>query len=90
MTELVPPTAQDLLHVVAQARDTPGEPAVEPFSSMEVIWLISWAETRYGVEFDLGDNDLAEMSTAGDAARALGHLIALARQAGARDETAVP
>ena len=51
----------------------------ELLSSLELAWLLHRVEVQYGVDVELGDEQLAEMSTVSRAATVLADVIAGAR-----------
>jgi acyl carrier protein len=53
----------------------PGE-VVEKIGSLELAWLISEVEQRYGRRLDLDDDTLSQMTTVSGAVAAIGQMLA--------------
>lgn len=73
---------QEVLHrdevvaMLAALGDRPGEEVGDAIGSLEVTWLITQVEQRYGVTLDLSDDQLNQMTTVSSAVTTLRDALA--------------
>ena len=71
-----PLSREEVIAVLAKLGDrTPGD-VTEHIGSLELAWLISEVEQRYGVALDLSDEAMEGMLTVTNAVTTLGSLLA--------------
>jgi hypothetical protein len=58
-----PPDHGDVVAMLAALGGRPGDAADGAIGSLEVTWLITQVEQRYGVTLDLSDDQLTRMTT---------------------------
>lgn len=71
-----PPGREEVVAILARFGDRAPEAVIEPIGSLELAWLISEVERRYGVLLDLSDEVMERMATVSGAVTALGSLLA--------------
>lgn len=71
----------DVLAMLAAQQSRPVEAVSERIDSLDLAWLVHSVQERYGVLLDLGDAEIAGMTTVSDAVRVLRKTLA---DAGAR------
>ena len=69
----------DLVGLLASFGDRGATAVGEHIDSLELAWLLHQVEQRYGVALDLGDDDLARMSTLDGAVTVLRPLVGARR-----------
>jgi hypothetical protein len=57
------PDRDEVVSMLAALGDRPGEEVSDAIGSLEVTWLITQMEQRYGVTLDLSDDQLNQMTT---------------------------
>ncbi len=70
-----PPGRQDILDILASLGGRDTAEASETIDSMELAWLVQQVEQRHQVVLDLGDDELAQMSTVDGAVGVLRDLL---------------
>ena len=71
MSQQAAPGREQVIEMLASfGQRSPGEVA-EDIGSLELTWLITQVEVRYGVTLDLSDETLAQMTTVAGAVAAL-------------------
>jgi hypothetical protein len=74
------PDRQEVVAILAALGDRPVEEVGDRIGSLELTWLITQIEQRYGITLDLGDEDLSRMMTVSGAVAALHDALAGAGQ----------
>jgi len=69
-------THEDVVAMLASFGQRPPEEVTEQIGSLELTWLITMVEQRYGVTLDLDDAELEQMTTISGAVSALGAVLA--------------
>ena len=67
---------EQVVEMLASYGDRTAEAVPETIDSLELAWLIHQVEQRYGVELDLGDDELLKMSTVDAATEVLSRTVA--------------
>ncbi|GAA1258904.1 hypothetical protein GCM10009665_56300 [Kitasatospora nipponensis] len=75
MTAQPPVTRQEVLEMLAAYGDRAPQAVDELVGSLELTWLISEAEQRYGREIRLSDERLDAVRTVDDVVRVLGEVL---------------
>jgi hypothetical protein len=57
------PDRDEVVSMLATLGDRPGQEVGDAIGSLEVTWLITQVEQRYGVTLDLSDDQLSQMTT---------------------------
>jgi acyl carrier protein len=65
------PSRDEVIAMLASFGDRAPEDVAEQIGSLELTWLITKVELRYGVTLDLSDDALEEMTTVSAAVAAL-------------------
>lgn len=65
------PDRDEVVSMLATLGDRPGEEVGDAIGSLEVTWLITQVEQRYGVTLDLSDDQLNQMTTVSSAVTTL-------------------
>jgi hypothetical protein len=63
MSQPVEPSRDEVIAMLASFGDRSPAEVAERIGSLELTWLITKVELKYGVTLDLSDEALAEMST---------------------------
>jgi acyl carrier protein len=71
-----PPGREEVVAILAKLGDRTPDEVTEPIGSLELAWLISEVEQRYGVTLELNDEAMERMLTVSDAVTTLGSLLA--------------
>ncbi len=71
MSEAQAPDRADVIEMLASFGQRAPEDVAEQIGSLELTWLITKVELRYGVTLDLSDETLEQMSTVSSAVTAL-------------------
>jgi acyl carrier protein len=74
------PGRQEVIAILAALGDRPVEEVGDQIGSLELTWLITQMEQRYGITLDLSDEDLAQMMTVSGAVAALREALASEEQ----------
>jgi acyl carrier protein len=70
------PDRQEVVAILATLGDRPVEEVGDRIGSLELTWLITQIEQRYGITLDLDDEDLSRMTTVPGAVAALHDALA--------------
>jgi acyl carrier protein len=70
-----PPGREEVVAILAKLGDRTPDEVTEPIGSLELAWLISEVEQRYGVTLELNDEVMERMLTVSDAVTTLGSLF---------------
>ncbi len=70
-----PPTRADVIAVLAALGDRTAQDVTERIGSLELAWLISQVEERYGTTLELSDETVHQMSTVTGAVVTLRELL---------------
>lgn len=76
-----PPSRDEIVAMLASFGQRSPDEVAETIGSLELTWLITKVELRYGITIDLSDTELAEMSTITGAVTALAGMLAGAEHA---------
>jgi hypothetical protein len=76
MSEAAAPEREDVIEMLASFGQRAPEEVAEQIGSLELTWLITKVELRYGVTLDLSDEMLTQMSTVSSAVTALRDVLA--------------
>lgn len=76
MSELAAPDRDEVISMLATFGQRSPDEVPEQIGSLELTWLITKVESRYGVTLDLSDDTLAQMSTVSSAVTALADVLA--------------
>jgi hypothetical protein len=79
--ELQPPGRQEIVAILAAMGGRAPDQVVENIGSLELAWLVSQVEERYGRRLDLDDDALRQMATVSGAVAAIRQMLA-----GGRDD----
>jgi acyl carrier protein len=71
-----PPGREEVVAILAKLGDRTPDEVTDPIGSLELAWLISEVEQRYGVTLVLSDEMLARMLTVSGAVTTLSSLLA--------------
>jgi acyl carrier protein len=71
-----PPSREEVVTILAKLGDRTSDEVTEQIGSLELAWLISEVEQRYGVTLGLSDEVMERMLTVSDAVTTLGSLLA--------------
>ena len=70
------PDRADVIGMLASFGDRGADGVAERIGSLELTWLITQVEERYAVTLELGDAELAQMSTVSGAVAVLHDVLA--------------
>jgi hypothetical protein len=73
-----PPGRSDIVAILAAMGGRAPEEVVEEIGSLELAWLVSQVEERYGTRLDLDDDALRQMMTVSGAVTTIRQLLAAA------------
>lgn len=76
-----PPSRDEIIGMLASLGQRSPDEVAETIGSLELTWLITKVELRYGITIDLSDDEIAEMSTITGAVAALAGMLAGAEHA---------
>jgi acyl carrier protein len=71
-----PPGREEVVAILAKLGDRTPDEVTDPLGSLDLAWLISEVEQRYGVTLELSDDAITRMLTVADAVTALSSLLA--------------
>jgi acyl carrier protein len=71
MTQSAAPDRTEVIAMLASFGERSPDEVAEQISSLELTWLITKVELKYGVTIDFSDETLAQMSTVGGVVDAL-------------------
>lgn len=71
MSHPAEPSREEVIAMLASFGDRAPDEVAEQIGSLELTWLITKVELRYGVTLDLSDDALEEMTTVSSAVAAL-------------------
>jgi acyl carrier protein len=71
MSQQVAPGRQEVTTMLASFGQRSPDEVAEDIGSLELTWLITQVEARYGVTLDLSDETLAQITTIASAVSAL-------------------
>jgi acyl carrier protein len=72
----VAPDRDDVIAMLASFGQRSPDEVAEQIGSLELTWLITKVELRYGVMLDLSDETLAQMTTVSSAVTTLADVLA--------------
>jgi acyl carrier protein len=75
MSHPAEPSRDEVITMLASFGDRAPEEVTEQIGSLELTWLITKVELRYGVTLDLSDDALDEMTTVSGAVAALREVL---------------
>ena len=75
MSEATPPGRDEVVEMLAAFGDRPPDAVGDAIGSLELTWLISQVEERYGVMLDPTDDQLEQMTTVAAAVTTLHDLL---------------
>ncbi|HEX9034470.1 MAG TPA: hypothetical protein VF834_21720 [Streptosporangiaceae bacterium] len=81
MSQPEAPSRDEVIEMLASFGQRSPDEVAERIGSLELTWLITKVEVRYGITLDLSDEALAEMSTVTGAVSALADVLAGAEHA---------
>ncbi|MGD0556768.1 MAG: hypothetical protein ABSA93_17550 [Streptosporangiaceae bacterium] len=70
-----PPDRKEVVAILAKLGDRAPDEVTGPIGSLELAWLISEVEQRYGVTLELSDEAMAQMMTVSGAVTTLSRLL---------------
>jgi acyl carrier protein len=76
MSEPAAPDREEVITMLASFGQRSSDEVPEQIGSLELTWLITKVESRYGVTLDLSDDTLAQMTTVSSAVTALADVLA--------------
>jgi acyl carrier protein len=76
MSQPAVPDREEVVAMLASFGQRSPDEVAEEIGSLELTWLITKVEVRYGVTLDLSDEDLAQMTTVSSAVPALRDALA--------------
>jgi acyl carrier protein len=76
MSESAAPDRQDVIEMLASFGQRSPDEVPEQIGSLELTWLITKVESRYGIMLELSDETLARMTTVSSAVTALADVLA--------------
>jgi hypothetical protein len=75
------PSRNEVIEMLASFGQRSPDEVAERIGSLELTWLITKVELRYGITLDLSDETLVEMSTVAGAVSVLADVLAGAEHA---------
>jgi len=76
MNEYAVPDRDEVIAMLASFGQRSPDEVAEEIGSLELTWLITKVELRYGVTLELSDETMAEMTTVSGAVTALADVLA--------------
>ena len=76
MSQPAEPNREEVVAMLASFGDRSPDEVAERIGSLELTWLITKIELKYGVTLDLSDEALAEMTTVSGTVAALREVLA--------------
>jgi len=76
MNEYAVPDRDEVIAMLAAFGQRSPDEVAEEIGSLELTWLITKVELRYGVTLELSDETMAEMTTVSGAVTALADVLA--------------
>ena len=71
-----PPGRSEIVAILAAMGDRAPDEVVEKIGSLELAWLVSQVEERYGTRLNLDDDALRQMMTVSGAVAAIHQMLA--------------
>lgn len=70
-----PPDREEVVAILAKLGDRTPDEVTDPIGSLELAWLISEVEQRYGATLELSDEAMTQMVTVSGAVTTLSRLL---------------